>query len=75
MFAREAEHARDLKQLAGELEQLWQSLIGYRSDREVRRVPVRGSSAKRVVMLMGGLAAIITALAAAWTAIAGKGKP
>jgi hypothetical protein len=74
-LSKDADHLRDLRYFVGEVEQLLRALEGFRSDREVRRVIVRASPAKRAAVLMGALAAVITALAAAWSAIAGKGKP
>lgn len=65
---------RNLKHLGAEGESVVQMLIGYDSGRVVSVVPVRRSSAKRVAVLMGAVAALITALAAAWSALAGKGK-
>lgn len=75
-LAREADHARDLKHLAGEAEQILRALVGYRTPDGVRRiVPVRrASNAKAWAVVMTALAAVGGAIAAIINALKGA-KP
>jgi len=74
-LAREADHARDVKHLAAEAEQILRALVGYRTPDGVRRaVPVRRTSrAKAWAVVITALAAVGGAVAAIINAL--KGKP
>lgn len=77
-LVKEAEHMRTVKHYAAETEGLFRALSGYRTPRELRVHWGTGrksatTTAKNLGLIMGGVAALIGALAAAWSAIFGHG--